>query len=191
MDQLYRVFGLLGTPTEESWAVGWHELRVKGISVPFRPKLSLKTVLPSASDGLVDLLEEMLVLNPERRIKARDVMRHPFFEKVERVIPGAVHKEAIRYLEEINERKKKIPMAKSLSPNTAASNRYSPMRELMNGEMVGKEGLGMGSKVSNGKASFGSQSIYNIGNHLQIPTLPMQTQIHNSSIGTNINHGIS
>ena len=137
-------------------------MRRKGLSVLPKSKVSLKQIMPAASNDLVDLLEEMLVLNPERRIKARDIMLHPFFEKVERVIPGSVHREARKYLEQVCEKQVRIPVVKSLSPNTTASNvRNSPMREfLVNRNEFGRES-NFDPNAFNNRMSLVNTSIYN------------------------------
>lgn len=31
-------------------------------------------------------------------MNARDILNHPFFERVERVIPGFIYKQAVKYL---------------------------------------------------------------------------------------------
>ena len=152
-------------------------MKKKGVNVLPKQKISLKQIMPTASNNLIDLLEEMLILNPEKRIIARNIMIHPFFEKVERVIPGNVHKEAKKYLEEIFEPKRKIPMMKSLSPNTTVSNvRYSPMREQipLNKYEFGKESQNIDSNTQNHRISL----VHNIPvnnniNTIQIPTLPV------------------
>ena len=167
VDQLHKVFAILGTPTEISWPAGYHEMRRKGLSVLPKSKVSLKQIMPAASNDLVDLLEEMLVLNPERRIRARDIMLHPFFEKVERVIPGSVHREARKYLEQVCEKQVRMPVVKSLSPNTTASNvRNSPMREfLVNKNEFGRES-NFDPNAFNKRMSLVNRSIYsNNGNN--------------------------
>ena len=47
----------------------------------------------------------MLELDPEKRPKARDIMVHPFFDKVEKVIPTAIYIESKKYLEEVEKLK--------------------------------------------------------------------------------------
>ena len=162
-------------------------MRRKGLSVLPKSKVSLKQIMPAASNDLVDLLEEMLVLNPERRIKARDIMLHPFFEKVERVIPGSVHREARKYLEQVCEKQVRIPVVKSLSPNTTASNvRNSPMREfLVNKNEFGRES-NFDPNAFNNRMSLVNRSIYsnngnngNNGNEAQVH-VPHLQPTHNS-----------
>lgn len=64
IDQLHKVFNILGTPVEDSWPAGYYEMKKKGLNIIPRSKISLKQIMPNASNNLVDLLEEMLILNP-------------------------------------------------------------------------------------------------------------------------------
>lgn len=57
-------------------------MKRKGLNCLPKNKISLKQIMMNASDNLIDLLEQMLVLNPEKRIKAKDILVHPFFNGV-------------------------------------------------------------------------------------------------------------
>ena len=75
IDQLFKIFQMLGTPTAQNWASALH--------LPnFLPKFPMWKQKPLAtkvkgldSKGL-DLLAKMLELNPNRRISARSALRH-------------------------------------------------------------------------------------------------------------------
>ncbi|ETW08593.1 CMGC/CDK/CDC2 protein kinase [Aphanomyces invadans] len=79
IDQLYRIFRLLGTPDESVWpgisglrdyASTFPKWRPQNLEDIFKPKLD--------SDGL-DLLKKMLQYSPSERITAKDATRHPYF----------------------------------------------------------------------------------------------------------------
>ncbi|CAK4078179.1 unnamed protein product [Aphanomyces euteiches] len=78
IDQLYRIFRLLGTPDETVWP-GVSLLRDYAATFPkWRPQ-DLDPMFPKLeSDGL-DLLKKMLVYCPSERITAKDAIRHPYF----------------------------------------------------------------------------------------------------------------
>ncbi|KAF0701140.1 Aste57867_8363 [Aphanomyces stellatus] len=78
IDQLYRVFRVLGTPNEKNWS-GVSKLRDYAATFPqWRPQ-DLEPMFPKLdSDGL-DLLKKMLVYSPSERITAKDAIRHPYF----------------------------------------------------------------------------------------------------------------
>lgn len=50
VDQLAKVFHILGSPTEETWLVGFKELKKKGIGVLEREKIDLKLLMPNTSN---------------------------------------------------------------------------------------------------------------------------------------------
>lgn len=78
IDEIFKIFRVLGTPDESSWA-GCTNLPDWNTSFPVWPPLSLAKFVPNLSEEGVDLLEQMLALDPRRRITARDAMSHPYF----------------------------------------------------------------------------------------------------------------
>ena len=94
IDLLFQQFRLRGTPTEDSWP---------GISLiaraafssgtqdwpRWRPK-ALRDVYPDVlpADGL-NLLDQLLCVNPARRITAADALLHPFFDPLDKAKLGA------------------------------------------------------------------------------------------------------
>ncbi|PSC68206.1 cyclin-dependent kinase G-2-like isoform X1 [Micractinium conductrix] len=77
--------GLLGAPSERIWP-GWGELPLAGsFRLPTQPYNYLRKEFPSLSDAGVDLLNRLLTYDPERRITARQALRHPYFS--ERPLP--------------------------------------------------------------------------------------------------------
>ncbi|ELP94083.1 CDK2, putative [Entamoeba invadens IP1] len=77
IDQLFKIFSQLGTPTEESWP-GISSLQYYLRSFPsFRPKEF--TSIFRADKDAVDLLQKMFVYNPAKRITAAQALKHPFF----------------------------------------------------------------------------------------------------------------
>ena len=96
IDQLHKITNILGSPTIDNWPEGSKEARRKGIVLQNKPPMSLRFVMPTASPELIDLLEKMLQLNPANRICAWKIIDHPFFERVERVVPENIYKEALK-----------------------------------------------------------------------------------------------
>ena len=80
LDQIYRIFRILGTPTEEDWA-GIKTFENYKSQLPSYSKKSLKSTFGSRriSDLGVDLLERMLIYDPSKRITAKSALQHPYF----------------------------------------------------------------------------------------------------------------
>ena len=74
IDQLYRFFRTLGTPTEEIWP-GVTSLPEFRASFPKWPRCSLNKALniENVNPLVYDLLEKLLVYNPKLRITAAQV----------------------------------------------------------------------------------------------------------------------
>jgi cell division cycle 2-like len=87
LDQLNKIFRLLGTPTEESWP-GWNTLpNYQKITFKQYNVNKLRENFPAYStrDDLVltdkgyDLLSKLLTCNPSKRITAAEALRHAWF----------------------------------------------------------------------------------------------------------------
>lgn len=79
--QLYRIFQVLGTPTEEQWK-GVSKLKeYKDIFPKWRQK-DLKTICPGLDDDGVDLLKKLLTYDPVKRISSKEALNHPYFKNV-------------------------------------------------------------------------------------------------------------
>lgn len=81
-NQLLKIFGLLGTPTSETWP-GVTILPGYNPSYPVFPPTPLSEALPMVDDCVaLDLLSKMLVCDPERRITAKDALKHYYFSDI-------------------------------------------------------------------------------------------------------------
>ena len=77
IDQLGKIFQALGTPSEESWPgikLLPNYLEFQKVTPP-----PLKSIFPKASEDALDLLSDMVCLNPSRRITAEKALQHRFF----------------------------------------------------------------------------------------------------------------
>jgi serine/threonine protein kinase len=83
IDTIFRIFKLLGTPTEDRWP-GHGNLPNFKVEWPRWPVQSWAAPHRRASDLLgkagVELVESLLLYDPKRRLSARHAVRHPFFE---------------------------------------------------------------------------------------------------------------
>ncbi|KAI0500874.1 hypothetical protein KFK09_019092 [Dendrobium nobile] len=79
IDELFKIFRILGTPTEETWP-GVSSLPDFKSAFPKWPSKDLATVVPNLEPAGVDLLSKMLRLEPSKRITARQALQHEYFK---------------------------------------------------------------------------------------------------------------
>lgn len=77
IDQLFRIFRVLGTPTVETWPEVTQLPNFKP-SFPNWRKNIVAELLPEAESEAVDLLLKMLIYSPRERISAKDAAAHPY-----------------------------------------------------------------------------------------------------------------
>ncbi|KAK1562794.1 hypothetical protein Q3G72_017202 [Acer saccharum] len=78
-DQLFKIFSVRGTPNEENWP-GVTSLVGFQLDFPNQGPSDLKTVVPNLEPAGVDLLSEMLCLDPNKRITAENALQHDYFK---------------------------------------------------------------------------------------------------------------
>ncbi|KAG7395709.1 Cell division protein kinase 1 [Phytophthora boehmeriae] len=82
IDQLYRIFRTMGTPSEASWP-GVTKLRDYAPTFPKWKKKDMKELFPQLDADGLSLLELMLRYDPATRISAKEALRHPYFDDVD------------------------------------------------------------------------------------------------------------
>ena len=88
IDQLFRIFRVLGTPHEGVWP-GVTQLPDYKCKFPDWEPLSLEEeIIPRLDLIGVDLLSKMLIYDPSKRITAMKALEHQFFENVDFIIPS-------------------------------------------------------------------------------------------------------
>jgi len=78
IDQLFKIFRQLGTPTEDVWH-GCTSLPDYKPSFPKWKKQDFTKVFENSHSVAIDLLEKMLIYEPAQRISAREALNHPYF----------------------------------------------------------------------------------------------------------------
>mmetsp|Transcript_42494 Transcript_42494/g.136317 ORF Transcript_42494/g.136317 Transcript_42494/m.136317 type:complete len:374 (+) Transcript_42494:402-1523(+) len=77
--QLKLIIQVLGSPDEEDLMfIQSHKARSYIRALPFTPKVPFKKLHPRANPLAIDLLEKMLVFNPEKRITVEEALEHPY-----------------------------------------------------------------------------------------------------------------
>ncbi|XP_076062253.1 cyclin-dependent kinase 2-like [Oratosquilla oratoria] len=84
IDQLFRIFRTLGTPSEDDWP-GVTQLQDFKSSFPrweVDVAANMKQLLPSLDHHGHELLRMMLTYDPGRRVTAKYALKHPYFDGV-------------------------------------------------------------------------------------------------------------
>lgn len=79
IDQLFRMFRILRTPTEEIWP-GVTSLPDYKATFPCWTQNQLTNQLKNLNTAGLDLLQKMLTYDPVNRISAKRVLEHPYFD---------------------------------------------------------------------------------------------------------------
>ena len=81
IDQLFRIFRVLGTPNEKTWP-GVSKLKDYKKTFPNWAATHFTATIPGLDQNGVDLLLRMLVYDPSARITAKEALAHPYFNDV-------------------------------------------------------------------------------------------------------------
>jgi len=79
IDQIYKICSILGTPTHKNWSEGFQLAAKIGLTFPQFQPTSLASLMPNASNDAIQLMTEMLKFDPQKRITAAQILRHPYF----------------------------------------------------------------------------------------------------------------
>ncbi|KAJ1795995.1 Cyclin-dependent kinase catalytic subunit [Coemansia sp. RSA 2399] len=83
IDEIFKIFRILGTPTEEIWP----DLTSLPDYKPSFPKWQAKNLasfLPGLDADGIDLLKRMLIYDPAHRISAKQALAHPYFNDIKK-----------------------------------------------------------------------------------------------------------
>jgi len=82
VQQLMNIFRFLGTPNEEVWP-GVTKLKDWHIYPQWKPQ-DISCAVPDLEPSGLDLLSEMLVYEPSKRISAKKALEHPYFDDLDK-----------------------------------------------------------------------------------------------------------
>jgi cyclin-dependent kinase len=84
IDELFRIFRALGTPTEELWPGVSAYRDFKSTFPKWSPQPLSKFCPDLCPDGL-DMLAKMLIYEPGKRISASEALKHPYFDDLKKL----------------------------------------------------------------------------------------------------------
>lgn len=82
IDQLFRIFKIMGTPNDHIWP-GVAHLKDFKSNFPKWQAQSFADIVPNLDEDGLDLVNQMLTYKPASRISAKNGMMHPFFNDLE------------------------------------------------------------------------------------------------------------
>jgi serine/threonine protein kinase len=85
MDMAHQVFRILGTPSDDIMAT-FADIRTGKVKIPEYKAEDFSKILKTGNIHLVDLLRQMLAIDPQRRITAKQALNHPFFDSLSAMI---------------------------------------------------------------------------------------------------------
>ncbi|OCH92027.1 kinase-like protein [Obba rivulosa] len=81
LDQLHKIIDRLGKPSDDMLRrIGSTRLKDYIHSIPTKPPVHFKKLFPRANPLGVSLLEQLLELDPEKRITSEQAIKHPYFD---------------------------------------------------------------------------------------------------------------
>jgi cyclin-dependent kinase len=83
IDQLYKIFQLVGTPTEETWN-GISSFPFYKENFPVWKGNLISSIVEGLDEDGIDLLKKMLVLEPKGRISGKEALKHSYFDDLDK-----------------------------------------------------------------------------------------------------------
>ena len=80
-DQMIKICAVLGSQSINNWFEGQQLLKKMEFKIPNFPGVNLKTIIPDASSEALELIYDMLQVDPSKRPTAQKLLEHPFFNK--------------------------------------------------------------------------------------------------------------
>eukprot|EP00043_Microstomoeca_roanoka_P011452 m.107863 g.107863 ORF g.107863 m.107863 type:complete len:383 (-) comp15200_c0_seq2:699-1847(-) len=82
LNQLRRIFEIIGSPSDDDLECIHNEKAKRYVmSLPFSQVKPFSTMYPHADPRALDLLSQMLIFNPDKRITVEQALSHPYFEQ--------------------------------------------------------------------------------------------------------------
>jgi len=83
IDQIFKIFKVLGTPNEHNWPDALKLNDFKATFPKFRG-MQMSEYTPTLTELEVDLLSGLVALDPNKRISALQALHHPYFDSLDK-----------------------------------------------------------------------------------------------------------
>eukprot|EP00904_Undaria_pinnatifida_P002416 jgi/Undpi1/12175/HiC_scaffold_5.g01851.m1 len=83
IDEIYKIFRVLGTPTDSSWP-NVTDLDDWNVGFPQWPRIGLAREYKDLGEIGINMLEQLLAYDPKARLSAKRALRHPFFDDLDK-----------------------------------------------------------------------------------------------------------
>ncbi|KFM03760.1 Serine/threonine-protein kinase MAK [Aptenodytes forsteri] len=80
VDEIFKICQVLGTPKKSDWPEGYHLASAMNFRFPQCVPISLKALIPNASNEAIQLMSDMLNWNPKKRPTASQALKYPYFQ---------------------------------------------------------------------------------------------------------------
>lgn len=80
VDEIFRIVRVLGTPSKDDWPEGLKLAQSMNFKFPQCVPTPLKTLLPNASAEALQLIQDSLEWNPNKRPTAAQCLKYPYFQ---------------------------------------------------------------------------------------------------------------
>eukprot|EP00756_Hemistasia_phaeocysticola_P035044 Hpha_TRINITY_DN16559_c0_g1::TRINITY_DN16559_c0_g1_i1::g.134331::m.134331/K08829/MAK; male germ cell-associated kinase len=77
-DEIFKICSVLGTPTPQQWPEGQRLAGQMSFKFPQMVPTPLSTLIPTASNEALSLMNQLLVWDPKKRFTAQDCLQHAF-----------------------------------------------------------------------------------------------------------------
>ncbi|NXF93619.1 MAK kinase, partial [Eubucco bourcierii] len=93
VDEIFKICQVLGTPKKSDWPEGYHLASAMNFRFPQCVPISLKTLIPNASNEAIQLMSDTLNWNPKKRPTASQALKYPYFQVGQVLGPPPQHLE--------------------------------------------------------------------------------------------------
>ncbi|KAL5143290.1 Cyclin-dependent kinase F-4 [Glycine soja] len=131
-DEIYKICGVIGNPTFESWADGLKLARDINYQFPQLAGVHLSALIPSASDDAISLITSLCSWDPCKRPTASEALQHPFFQSCFYIPPSLRNRAVARTPPPAGTRgaldQQEVKRYSGALPTSKLSNNFSSMK---------------------------------------------------------------